>query len=256
MSGPYSGGSAVGGSGTGEGQTTVVGARRGLSPDEKKQLCDLMCKCGRIGVAIATKKGSRILRQKCVAGRLNLANTTSRVMTGKPTEYLPEVPYDMRPKPPAPPVPIMEDDDPLTPVGGLLDWIQEKWPGKLGGYIKGKKAGLDQIRRPDVVIVNDPSQPPVQSNIKAVVEMKFDDGFGYGQEIAYKRIAGGDSKYVSLRRADCPCDDEKSQGKPARSTQTQSETDELFGTNTSGMNAAGPFGVPPVPPISPGAAFP
>lgn len=150
----------------------------------------------------------------------------------------------------------MEDDDPLTPVGGLLDWIQEKWPGKLGGYIKGKKAGLDQIRRPDVVIVNDPSQPPVQSNIKAVVEMKFDDGFGYGQEIAYKRIAGGDSKYVSLRRADCPCDDEKSQGKPARSAQTQSDTDELFGTNTSGMNAAGPFGVPPVPPISPGAAFP
>ncbi|MCL4670122.1 nuclease [Burkholderia pseudomallei] len=256
MSGPYSGGSAVGGSGSGEGQTTVVGARRGLSPDEKKQLCDLMCKCGRIGVAIATKRGSRILRQKCVAGRLNLANTTSRVMTGKPTEYLPEVPYDMRPKPPAPPVPIMEDDDPLTPVGGLLDWIQEKWPGKLGGYIKGKKAGLDQIRRPDVVIVNDPSQPPVQSNIKAVVEMKFDDGFGYGQEIAYKRIAGGDSKYLSLRRADCPCDDEKSQGKPARSAQTQSETDELFGTNTSGMNVAGPFGVPPVPPISPGAAFP
>ncbi|MGV4733221.1 nuclease [Burkholderia pseudomallei] len=177
-------------------------------------------------------------------------------MTGKPSEYLPEVPYDMRPKPPAPPVPIMEEDDPLTPVGGLLDWIQDKWPGKLGGYIKGKKAGLDQIRRPDVVIVNDPSQPPVQSNIKAVVEMKFDDGFGYGQEISYKRIAGGDSKYVSLKRADCPCDNEKPQGKPARSAQTQSETDELFGTNTSGMNAAGPFGVPPVPPISPGAAFP
>lgn len=256
MTGEYSGGSAVGGSASGDGRTTVVGARSGLSPDEKKRLCDLMCKCGRIGVAISTRKGTRILRQRCVAERLNLANTTSRVMTGKPTEYLPEVPYDMRPKPPAPPVPIMEEDDPLTPVGGLLDWIQDKWPGKLGGYIKGKKAGLDQIRRPDVVIVNDPSQPPVQSNIKAVVEMKFDDGFGYGQEISYKRIAGGDSKYVSLKRADCPCDDEKPQGKPARSAQTQSETDELFGTNTSGMNAAGPFGVPPVPPISPGAAFP
>ncbi|MBO7930903.1 nuclease [Burkholderia pseudomallei] len=258
MSGPYSGSSAVGGSGSGEGQTTVVGARRGLSPDEKKQLCDLMCKCGRIGVAVATRKGSRILRQKCVAERLNLANTTSRVMTGKPTEYLPEVPYDMRPKPPAPPVPIMDDDDPITPVGGLLDWIRDKWPGGLGGYVKGKKAGLDQVRRPDVVIVNDPSQPPVQSNIKAVVEMKFDDGFGYGQEISYRRIAGDDSKYVSLKRADCPCDDEEPKGRSARSTQAQSDTDELFGINTGG-NATGPFGLPPpVNPGSPapGAAFP
>ncbi|MBU9413712.1 nuclease [Burkholderia multivorans] len=255
MSSPYSGGSAVGGSTSGEGQTTVVGARRGLSPEEKKQLCDLMCKCGRIGVAIATKNGSRVLRQKCVADRLNFANATSRVMTGKPTEYLPEVAYDMRPKPPAPPVPIMEDDDPLTPVGGLLNWIQEKWPGKLGGYIKAKKTGLDQIRRPDVVIVNDPSRPPVQSNIKAVVEMKFEDSFGYGQEISYKRIAGDDSKFVSLRRADCPCDDEEPKGKPARSAQTQSDTDELFGVDPGG-NALGPFGLPPMSPIGPGSAAP
>ncbi|WDD95001.1 nuclease [Burkholderia sp. FERM BP-3421] len=149
----------------------------------------------------------------------------------------------------------MEDDDALTPVGRLLIWIQEKWPGKLGGYIKGKKTGLDQIRRPDVVIVNDPGQPPVQSNIKAVVEMKFDDGFSHGQEISYKRIAGDDSKYVSLRRADCPCDDGEPQGKSARSVQTQSNTDELFGANTSG-NTAGPFGLPPMTPVSPGSPAP
>ncbi|RAQ84740.1 nuclease [Burkholderia pseudomallei] len=256
MSGGYSGGSAVGGTGSGDGQTTVVGARSGLSPDERRKLCDLMCKCGRIGVAYPTKTGSRILRQKCVAQRLDADNNVSKAMTGKPTEYVPEVPYDMSPKPPAPPVPIMLDDDPLTPHSSLIDWIRNQWPGGMGGYVKGKQAGLDQIRRPDVVIVNDPSQPPVQSNIKAVVEMKFDDNFGYGQEMSYRRIAGDNSKYVSLKRADCGCGDEEPQSKPARSAQTQTDVDELFGGKTGGMNTSGPSGVPPVPPISPGLAFP
>nr|WP_244106587.1 nuclease [Paraburkholderia phenazinium] len=150
----------------------------------------------------------------------------------------------------------MSDDDPLTPHSSLIDWIRNQWPGGMGGYVKGKQVGQDQIRRPDVVIVNDPTQPPVQSNIKAVVEMKFDDGFGYGQEMSYRRIAGDNSKYVSLKRADCECGDEDSQSKPARSAQTQTDMDELFGGKTGGMNTTGPFGVPPVPPVSPGIAFP
>jgi hypothetical protein len=29
------------------------------------------------------------------------------------------------------------------------------------------------VRRPDAVIVNDPTQPPTQGNIKKVVEIKF-----------------------------------------------------------------------------------
>jgi hypothetical protein len=60
---------------------------------------------------------------------------------------------------------VPSDDDPLTPHSSLTDWV-----GGMGGYVKGKQTGLDQIRRPEVVIVNDPTQPPVQSNIKAVVE--------------------------------------------------------------------------------------
>ncbi|MCZ2900400.1 VRR-NUC domain-containing protein [Burkholderia thailandensis] len=253
MSG-YSGGTAAGGMRTGDGQTTVVGAKSGMSAEDRKVLCSLMCKCGRIGVA--TRGGTRILRQKCVAQRLNFANETSRVLTGKPTEYVPEVAYDMSPKPPAPPVPIMSDDDPLTPHNSLLDWIRDKWPGGIGGYVKGKKAGLDQVRRPDVVIVNDPSQPPVQSNIKAVVEMKFDDDFGKGQELAYKRIAGSDSKYAAVERADCGCGDEEPQAKPAQSAQTHSEAEDVFGDNAGGTARSGPFGMPPLPPGVPGIAFP
>lgn len=249
MSG-YSGGSAPGNM-SGGGQTTVVGATTGLSDKDKQVLCRAMCKCDEIGVA--TRGGGRILRQTCVAQRLNAANATSIAMTGKPTEYVPEVAYDMSPKPPAPPVPIMSDDDPSSPNGSLLDWIRESWPGGMKGYIQGKKAGLDQIRRPDVVIVNDPSQPPVQSNIKEVVEMKFDDDFGKGQELSYKRIAGDKSKYVALRRSQCGCSQEESQGQPARSTQTQSETDELFSGSEGGTARTTPFGLPPMSPVGPGA---
>ncbi|WGS54918.1 nuclease (plasmid) [Paraburkholderia sp. D15] len=256
MSGGYSGGSSVGASAAGEGQTTVVGSRQGLSPEEKQKLCDLMCKCGRIGVIYPTKTGSRVLRQKCVAQRLDADNSVSKAMTGKPTEYMPEVAYDMSPKPPEPPVPIMSDHDPLTRHSSMIDWIRSQWPGGMGGYVKGKKAGLDQIRRPDVVIVNDPNQPPVQSNIKAVVEMKFDDEFGYGQEMSYRRIAGDKSKYVALKRADCGCGDDDPQKTTARSAKTQTDMDELFGNKAGGLNASGPFGLPSIPPVSPGAAFP
>lgn len=250
MSG-YSGGSAPGNMSGGDGQTTVVGATTGLSDKDEEVLCRAMCKCDEIGVA--TRGGGRILRQTCVAQRLNAANATSLAMTGVPTEYVPEVAYDMSPKPPAPPVPIMSDDDPTSPNGSLLDWIRENWPGGMKGYVKGKKAGLDQIRRPDVVIVNDPSQPPVQSNIKAVVEMKFDDDFNRGQEMSYRRIAGEKSKYVALRRSQCGCGEGKQEGQPARSTQMQSDTDELFGGSQSGTARTTPFGLPPMPPVAPGA---
>ncbi|MCS6480194.1 VRR-NUC domain-containing protein [Burkholderia thailandensis] len=248
MSGGYSGGSAVGGSGSGDGQTTVVGATEGLSPNDKKVLCDALCKCSAIGVA--TRGGGRILRQACVAQRLDVANETSRMMSGNPTEYLPEVSYDMRQEPPAP---IMSDDDPLQPHGSLLDWIRDKWPGRIGGYRRDKAAGGPGVRRPDVVIVNDPSQPPVQSNIKKVVEMKFDDGFGKGQRDSYVRIAGSRSKYAPLSRANCGCSDKQSEAQSARSTQSHSATDDVFGNDAGSHSSMGPSGLP-LPPQTPGVS--
>lgn len=251
MSGGYSGGSAVGGSASGDGQTTIVGATEGLSPSDKKVLCDALCKCSSIGVA--TRGGGRILRQACVAQRLDLANETSHMMSGKPTEYLPEVSYDMRQDPPAP---IMSDDEPLQAHDSLLDWIANKWPGRMGGYRRDKRAGGPGVRRPDVVIVNDPSQPPVQSNIKKVVEMKFDDGFGRGQRDAYIRIAGSRSKYAPLSRANCGCSDKQSETQSARSTQSHSATDDVFGNDTGSHSSTGPSGLP-LPPQQPGTtAFP
>jgi hypothetical protein len=63
------------------------------------------------------------------------------------------------------------------------------------------------IRRPDVVIVNDPARPPTQDNIKQIVEMKFPpDKLTERQERAYKRIAGSSDKFKTLQPSQCDCD--------------------------------------------------
>ncbi len=169
--------------------------------------------------------------------RLGLPNEVSKMQTGVPTEYRPEQPYDMTTDPPEP---IMDYADPLEPNTGIRGWIKDVWPSK------GKKYEKGDVRRPDVVIVNDPSQPPVQSNIKTVVEMKFPgDAYGPDQEDDYIEIAGGPSKFVHLGAADCGCGDDNGQKETSRSKQTasQSDLDELFGTGTSAP------GAPPLPPM-------
>lgn len=236
----YSGGSASGNPARG-GKTTVVGARKGLTAADKAMLCPVMCKCN--GMGVWTRGGGRLLRQKCVKERIDFENERSVEKTGEKTPYIPEISYNMTTEPPSP---IMSDDDPLVPHDNLLEYIRNSWPGKMAGYLAGKRAGKIQTRRPDVVVVNDPSQPPVQSNIRAVVEMKFDDDFGLGQEDAYRRIAGDDDKYAPLDRADCGCGDEKRARQPARSAQTHSETEDIFGDAPS-KSSRTPLGLPPAP---------
>ncbi|MBU9445133.1 VRR-NUC domain-containing protein [Burkholderia multivorans] len=233
--GGYAPGSSSGGMSP-EGQTTRVGLSAAkLSPKDRKVLCHTFCECRRIGVA--TKAGT-IQRQRCVEMRLGLPNEVSKMQTGVPTEYRPEQPYDMTT---VPPEPIMDYEEPLEPNTGIRRWIKDMWPSK------GKKYEKGDIRRPDVVIVKDPSQPPVQSNIKAVVEMKFPgDTYGPDQEDDYIEIAGGPSKFVHLGAAECGCGDDDGQKETSRSKQTasQSDLDELFGT---GSNAPGAAPLPPVP---------
>ncbi len=112
---------------------------------------------------------------------------------------LTEVNYDITKNPP---VPIMDNAIKTIAHAWLPGWITKRWnddplwePGE--GY----------IRRPDVVIVNDPTKPPTQDNIKQVVEIKFDsDSWGVGQEIDYRKIAG-EGKLVELTPKKCSCDD-------------------------------------------------
>ncbi|MEK7919217.1 nuclease [Burkholderia contaminans] len=249
--------SSAAGPSKGDGTTTPVGLDGRLSGKDKEVLCGVMCPCARIGVATREdKRGrSRTLRQACVAQRLDAMNESSRKTFGGPTEYLPEVSYDMSPTPPAPPIPIMDEASTLRP-DSLVDWIRDNWPGGMKGYRQAKKDGLDQTRRPDVVIVRDPMKPPEQSNIKTVVEMKFEDSYGDRQKEAYVRIAGSDKKVVTLRPADCGCRDDKGEEKPVQSTQTQSDTESLFGVSPAGPNRALPAPIPHLPPGVPGFALP
>ncbi|KVG66663.1 VRR-NUC domain-containing protein [Burkholderia multivorans] len=236
----YAPGSAPGGMST-EGQTTQVGASAArLSAKDREILCRTFCKCRQIGVA--TKAGA-VQRQRCVEQRLGLANEVSKMETGSPTEYRPEQPYDMTTSPPSP---IMDYDDPLEPHSSIRQWIRDVWPSKGTKYQSGN------VRRPDVVIVKDPSQPPVQSNIKTVVEMKFPgDRYGPDQEDDYIEIAGGPSKFAHLGAAECGCGDDDGQKRTSSSRQRapQSDLDELYGGGSSAP------GGPPLPPISP-APFP
>ncbi len=199
-----------------------------------------------------TDVDGKIRKQSCVAQRLNAANAVSSATTGAPTEYRPEVSYDMRPVPPSPPAPIMSSTSPLESHSFIPAWIAKYWLGGNEAY--GDVKGQGNIRRPDVVIVNDPSQPPVQSNIQTVVEMKFPpDDMNRGQRADYIRIAGSSQKFVTMTPADCGCGDEEPDEQPVKSTQSQSAKD-IFGSDLSGsLEGSLPPGLPPLPPIP---AFP
>lgn len=238
MSG-YGSGSTTGGMQP-EGQTTEVGVSADhLSPKDREVLCQTFCKCKAIG--LATPSG-RVLRQRCVEQRLDTVNAVSKIETGSPTEYRPEQPYDMTTDPPSP---IMDYDDPMEPHSSVREWIRNVWPSKGTTYRSG------DVRRPDVVIVNDPTQPPVQSNLRNVVEMKFPgDRYRPDQEDDYIEIAGAHAKFVHLGAAECGCGDEKGQKQGASSKQRahESDLDELYG---GGRNAPGG---PPLPPMGTGPA--
>lgn len=82
------------------------------------------------------------------------------------------------------------------------------WQTRAQQEIEGYTSGTGMVRRPDLVIVNDPSRPPTQDNINRIVEMKFNDPDDPAQLAAYQVIAG-DPTRASIQRADsCDCDNQ------------------------------------------------
>lgn len=70
------------------------------------------------------------------------------------------------------------------------------------------------IRRPDVVIVKDPTKPPTRDNIKQVVEMKFPpDPASNEQKDAYAEITQDDQKVVVLKATECDCNQQEQETK-------------------------------------------
>jgi hypothetical protein len=192
--------STTGGMSPGEGTTTTVPLQRGpLRPDDESVLCSAICKCKDTpGIGADGRK----LNQMCVSGRLK---TLDGIMYGRST-YKPEVNYDMTQRPPAP---IMSSTDDMQPHGWLSGWIKKHW-GDAEAKRPPFQPGSGMVRRPDVVIVEDPNRPPTQDNIRQVIEIKFPgDKLTPGQQRDYTRIAGDPAKFKLLESSECNCEQVK-----------------------------------------------
>lgn len=168
-----------------------------LDPQDQKVICSAICQCKDTpGVG----KNGQSLKQMCVSGQLR--ELDAALMHRSP--YKPECNYDMTQDPPAP---IMDSSIETKVHDYLPGWIKKYWEVDHGSpYLKG--AG--DIRRPDVIIVNDPTKPPTQDNIKQVVEIKFPpDKMSPKQEKAYRDIAGSKNKLVETGPDDCGCGEEE-----------------------------------------------
>jgi len=146
-------------------------------------------------------KDGRSLKQSYVSNRLG---ELDKLLQHR-SPFKPEVNYDMTKEPPAP---IMGSGIATKAHDWLPGFIKKWWdtPDADGNQRPPFKAGMGMIRRPDVVIVKDPSQPPSQDNIKQVVEIKFPpDAMSREQRDDYVQIAGGESKLVEMGPDDCDC---------------------------------------------------
>lgn len=241
MSGPaYGSGSGSGGMRSGAGQTnTIELAPASLNPADKKVICKAICVCAR---EPDTGTSGQNLKQQCVSRNLR---DVDRAMDWQ-SPYKSEVNYDMTQTPPSP---IMRSANPLEAHPYLPAWIAKYWPGGKEEYPTGSGA----VRRPDVVVVNDGSQPPIQSNIKSIVEIKFPPQTkDLEQDEDYARIAGDEGKVVTMGPADCDCSNDDEGESPLRvAADKLSELGrslrQLMGKAPPSVPGLGGMPVPPAP---------
>ncbi|MET3134597.1 hypothetical protein AAKU55_004897 [Oxalobacteraceae bacterium GrIS 1.11] len=179
-----------------EGTTTIVRiSEPQIAPTDKKVLCSAMCQCNKMP---DIGKDGRQLKQGCVAGRMKALDK----LLGHNSPYKQEINYDMTKNPPAP---VMDSGIETKGHDWLPGWIRKYWENDETH--PPFEAGTGMIRRPDVVIVNDPTKPPTQDNIKQIIEMKFPpDTISKPQRDAYEQIAGDPQKLRKLEPSDCDCD--------------------------------------------------
>jgi hypothetical protein len=166
---------------------------------ELRVICEIVCQCDAAPVPSAS--GQSELKEECVKQALQgLDNATFDKSTMKP-----EISYDMTQSPPAP----------MMHRGGTGLEPSRHWQTRARG-IPGYRPGTGMVRRPDVVIVRDPGLPPVQGNLKAVVEIKFPPQARDPNQIdAYQTIAGGDpDRVVELSPQECGCQPPKPEPVP------------------------------------------
>lgn len=173
-----------------------------LDPRDKKVLCSAICYCS---TTPNISQDGKNLKQACVGQRLG---ELDEILQGR-SPYKPEVSYDMTKNPPQP---ILDSQTGTSAHGWIPGWIKKYWDEDPEH--PPFKPGKGMIRRPDVVIVNDPNKSPTQDNIKQVVEMKFPpDPRDKEQALDYGKIAGNKNKVVEMQSTDCNCNQENQQSK-------------------------------------------
>jgi hypothetical protein len=179
-----------------EGTTTTVRiGQPQIDFVDKKVLCSAMCQCNKMP---NIGKDGKQLKQGCVAERMK---TLDKLLDHR-SPYKQEINYDMTKDPPAP---IMDSGIATKGHDWLPGWLNKYWD--KDETHPPFQSGEGMIRRPDVVIVNDPGKPPTQDNIKQIIEMKFPpDSISERQEEAYEKIAGDPRKLHTLEPSQCDCD--------------------------------------------------
>jgi hypothetical protein len=164
---------------------------RADAEEEGEKLCEIICECDENPVA--GPNGTN-LKQECVKKKLDQLDTPPGS-----SEMKAEISYDMTNYPPTP---FMHrgifGDDTLARSTHWQTRAEQKF-GKAYG-------GQGYVRRPDVVIVKDKLTPPYQDNLKAVVEIKFDEPRDFKQIEAYEEIAGN-AEVIELDPQKCGCRD-------------------------------------------------
>jgi hypothetical protein len=109
------------------------------------------------------------------------------------------------------PQPLMSRRTPTKPLQwhwGVISHVGRRKNRKLSQPTFTK--GGVSLRRPDIVVVLNPTQPPVESNIAMIYELKFDEKPDEQQMRAYRRIVNDDRSRVDIIEVkDCRCEKRK-----------------------------------------------
>lgn len=190
------------------------GARNAaLARADERILCAVFCCCNVNPVPGPSGQGGR---DTCASQTLAAAEG----MMGHDSRFKSQVSFNMQTDPPSP---VMQR--------GLFGATTEQLPWGRHAQNRiardlGRPYSAGDARRPDVVIVNDPSRPPTLDNINRVVDFDFAHALDGDQLKAYEELGGGQAPLVlHSRRCDCSADETRGQTSLATAAQSVVENE-------------------------------
>jgi hypothetical protein len=169
------------------------------------ELCLIVCKCD--DDPVSSKSGKSELKQQCVENTLKLKDSAQRKAGLGPSRLRPEVPYNMKNRPPTPLLHRVPGGTSLDPTENLAVRMSQE-----GLKSAKNNAGKYQVRVPDVVIPRSIDMTAAGAaasltapSIEAVVEIKFDELRDPYQISDYEKIAGDPNRVVELNPEECKC---------------------------------------------------